>query len=186
MDKETLKVIGDLSLENFFGAKKVPTPDEIIEQDIWIDAEIERIGIGKLQILIQAAVEIRPKARCELSGYAVGAAVLWNSGRVDAGFNIEDPTYTLTEHAETMGMKKGIGEKENAIEAIAVCHAGESQSCGICRQYMTKFQENVLVIAVDPEGKPFNVTSLQILLPYAFSGKQLEEQQEQQLEKASE
>lgn len=185
MDKEGLKVISNLSLEDFSGAKKVPTPDEIREQDTWIEAEIGRIGIEKFQILIQGAVEIRLKAKCEFSDYAVGAAILWTSGKVEVGFNIEDLTYTLTEHAETMAMKKGMfdepakeeEEESDSIEAIVVCHAGESQACGICRQYMVGIQENVLVIAVDPKGNPFNVTSLKILLPYAFSKKQLKEQQ---------
>lgn len=182
MSKESAVAIKTLSLEDLLGAKKVPTPEEIAEQSAWINAEVGRIGVEKLQELIESAVEARKKAINEFSGYAVGAAVLWSSGNIYAAFNIEEPAFTLTDHAEIGGIKRGIFQDElengHTIKAIVICHAGKSQACGICRQYMIGFQENVLVIAVGPKGNPFNMTSLQILLPYSFGKKQIEEQRQ--------
>lgn len=54
-----------------------------------------------------------------------------------------------------------------------VCHSGDSESCGACRQEIAEHCDNALVINVDPEGNPLTVTSLQTLLPFAFTPKDL-------------
>lgn len=158
----------------FFDTIKVPTKKEIEEERIWIEAEIKRIGGEKLKKLVTAAVKIRSRAYKPYSNYAVGAAILCSSGKIYAAPNTEVVTYSQTGHAESNAINKAISEGEAGkgrkfIEAVAVCHAGESGPCGACRQEIVEHCDNALVIDVNPKGNPLAATSLKILLPYSFT-----------------
>ena len=153
---------------------KVPSPSEVEKERTWIEEQIIEIGDDKLKELVEKAVEARVKAYKPYSDYPVGAAVLCNSGKIYSAPNTEVVTFTQTGHAEHNSINKAIseGEAESSrkfIKALAVSHSGGSESCGACRQEITEHCDNALVISVDQEGKPITVTSLKILLPYAFS-----------------
>lgn len=152
----------------------VPSPAEIEQERAWIQEEIERIGEEKLGDLARAAVEARAHAYAPYSGYAVGAAVLCSSGEIYVAPNTEVVTYFQTGHAEENAISKALSEGEGKdnrrfIEALVVCHSGESQPCGSCRQVIAEHCDNALIIDVDPEGNPVSSTSLKILFPLAFT-----------------
>lgn len=50
--------------------------------------------------LSEAALDVRKKAYCPYSGFAVGAALLAKSGEVYTGVNIENAAFTPTNCAE--------------------------------------------------------------------------------------
>jgi len=158
----------------FLKAIKVPSLEEIERERLWISSEIERIGEEKLTELVTAAVGVRDRAYKPYSDYAVGAAILCSSGKIYSAPNTEVVTYTQTGHAESNAINKAISEGEaekgrRFIEALVVCHSGESAPCGGCRQEIVEHCDNALIIDVDPEGKPITATSLKILFPFGFT-----------------
>ncbi len=157
----------------YFKAIKVPSPAEIEQERIWIQTRIEQIGDDKLHEIIDLARDVRGRAYKPYSNYAVGAAILCKSGKTYCACNTEVVTYTQTGHAESNAISKAIsegeaGENRDFIDALAVCHSGKSQPCGGCRQTIAEHCDNALIIDVDLEGRPLNITSLKILFPYAF------------------
>jgi len=152
----------------------VPSPEEIEKERVWIQSEIERIGEERLRQLITKAVNVRLHAYIPYSGYAVGAAILTSSGKMFAAPNTEVVSYSQTGHAESNAINKAISEGESAdnrrfIDALVVCHSGQSGPCGACRQEIVEHCDNTLIIDVDPDGNLLTVTSLKVLLPYAFT-----------------
>ena len=140
----------------FLEAVKAPSPKEVEKERLRVKSEIERIGEEKLRELATAALGVRIRAYKPYSGYAVGAAVLCTSGKIYSAPNTEVVTYTQTGHAESNAINKAISEGEGEkgrkfIEALVVCHSGESAPCGSCRQEIAEHCDNALVIDVDPK-----------------------------------
>ncbi len=100
---------------------------------------------GTEKALCRAAFEAMGKAYCPYSGYAVGAAVITDSGKIYSGCNIESATHTPTVCAERTAVFKAISEGERGFKAIAVCGGkggrieGRFPPCGVCRQVMAEF-----------------------------------------------
>lgn len=158
----------------FLNKIKIPSSAEIKKESSWIQSEVERIGEKKLEELTTAAVDARSQAYIPYSHYAVGAAILCSSGKIYSAPNTEVVSYSQTGHAESNSINKAISEgeakkKRKFIEALAVCHSGESAPCGACRQEIVEHCDNTLIIDVDIKGKPVIVTSLKILFPFAFT-----------------
>lgn len=119
--------------------------------------------------LIHAALAARANAHCPYSGFAVGAALLAESGRVYTGANCESASYGATVCAERAALTAAITAGERRFEAIAIV-AGDSPTppCGICRQLLAEFGE-MTVVCADATGENRRVFSLSALLPEAFS-----------------
>lgn len=152
-----------------------PTSKEIESERNWINKEICTIGLPILENLARRASEVRKIAYTPYSKYHVGAALLTTSGKEEAGQNIEIVSYSETGHAEEQAAKnavsKGVIQEEGRkfIRAIAVSHEGDTAPCGRCRQIITEFCDNALVLVADTGGNIRNITSIKILLPYAFT-----------------
>lgn len=151
-----------------------PTPTEIeIERD-WINEEILQIGLSTLEKLAKKASEARSTAYTPYSKYTVGAALLRTSGKEEAGQNIEMVTYSETGHAEEQAAKNAVSkgavqeEGRKFIRAVAVSHKGDTAPCGRCRQIISEFCDNALILVADTKGNIKNITSIKTLLPYAF------------------
>ncbi len=118
--------------------------------------------------LIQAAIEARRRAYVPYSHYPVGAALLTRSGRVYEGVNIENAAFPTTMCAERVAVFKAVSEGEMEFEAIAVVTANAGMPCGSCRQVLSEFGLDTLVIIADSEGKIACELSVGSLLPGAF------------------
>lgn len=118
--------------------------------------------------LISAAKEAATKAYCPYSGYAVGAAVLTDSGRIYGGCNVENASYSLTVCAERNAIFKAVGEGEKEIVALCVYSAGDKPPypCGACRQTLAEFCDDAEIIVAGKDGS--KETTLKKLLPSAF------------------
>lgn len=133
-----------------------------------------------LENLAKKASEARKIAYVPYSGYLVGAALLTVDGKETAGQNIEVVTYSETGHAEETALKNAVSsgviqqEGRKFVRAIAVSHEGDTAPCGRCRQIITEFCDNSLVVVADSDGNIRNITSLKTLLPYAFTPSDLE------------
>ncbi len=119
--------------------------------------------------LMAAAVQARATSHSPYSRFAVGAALLTESGAIFHGCNVENASYGLTCCAERTAVFKAVSEGERRFVAIAVT-AREGQGappCGACRQVMSEFAPDLLVYWRDARGRILH-KSLSALLPDQF------------------
>lgn len=125
--------------------------------------------------LAEAALDVREKAYCPYSHFAVGAALLAKSGEVYTGVNIENAAFTPTNCAERTAFFSAIAKGEREFLAIAVAggKAGAAPEdfcapCGVCRQVMREFcGDDFEIIFVKPNDE--KIYTLKDLLPQSFS-----------------
>ncbi|OGO69233.1 MAG: cytidine deaminase [Chloroflexi bacterium RBG_19FT_COMBO_56_12] len=120
------------------------------------------------QKLVDAALQARQWAYAPYSAYQVGAALLTSSGRVYDGVNVENAAYPTSMCAERVAVFKAVSEGERQFEAIAVATSNGGTPCGSCRQVLSEFSLEMLVLVVDGEGKIVQEATLSDLLPGAF------------------
>ncbi len=127
------------------------------------------------QRLLAAALEARARSHSPYSGYAVGAAVLDEQGRIHAGCNIENAAYPqgwCAEASALTALRMAGGQR-----ALAVLVTGPGPDiitpCGGCRQKLREFAaRDLVVIAGDPTGIRQQWT-LEQLLPFSFGPEHL-------------
>lgn len=120
------------------------------------------------QKLVEAALQARRWAYAPYSGYHVGAALLTSSGRVYDGVNVENAAYPTSMCAERVAVFKAVSEGERQFEAIAVATSNGGTPCGACRQVLSEFGLEILVLVVNGEGIIIQEAPLSTLLPGAF------------------
>lgn len=122
------------------------------------------------QALIRAAREARAHAYAPYSGYAVGAAVLADDGRVFAGCNVENASYGLSMCAERVAVFGAAAAGAQRLAAAAVCTPDGGTPCGACRQVLLEFAaapDQFTVWVVSPDQVMARYT-LAELLPHGF------------------
>jgi cytidine deaminase len=125
-------------------------------------------------VLVQAAIEARKWAYIPYSGYAVGAALLTESGKIYDGVNIENAAYPTTVCAERVAVFKAVSEGERRFKAIAVVTANAGTPCGSCRQVLSEFGLDTIVYIANDQGEVRIETTVNDLLPGAFQPKDLD------------
>jgi cytidine deaminase len=128
-----------------------------------------------LQALLAAARQARQRSYSPYSRYAVGAAVLDETGAIHAGCNVENAAYPQGWCAEATAL--GAMVMAGGTRAVAVLVAGPGPEtitpCGGCRQKLREFGDaHTLVIAADPGGVKQSWT-LEQLLPHSFGPEHL-------------
>ncbi|GIW87166.1 MAG: cytidine deaminase [Isosphaeraceae bacterium] len=122
-----------------------------------------------VESLDRVAREAAGRAYCPYSGFAVGAAVQAEDGRIFAGCNVENASYGLTlcaERAAVGAMVAGGGRRVVAV-AIYTPTPEPTTPCGACRQVMREFgQEAVIWSSCDGPGRW--QSSVSEMLPAAF------------------
>ncbi len=131
-------------------------------------------------LLVAAAFEARKNAYVPYSGFAVGAALLSDDGRIFLGCNIENVTFSPTVCAERTAFFKAVSEGVNEFLAIAVVggleNLGEGQvdfctPCGVCRQVMAEFCDADFKIITARSRDEYQEHTLAELLPLASKPK---------------
>lgn len=125
--------------------------------------------------LIEAATEARKHSYAPYSNYKVGAALLTKSGKIYTGCNIENAAYTPTICAERTAIYKAVSEGARDFIAVAVVTSDGGAPCGVCRQVMREFAEEMIVIKADINGS-YTSGSLSELLPDSFGPDNLSNQ----------
>jgi cytidine deaminase len=116
-----------------------------------------------LERLRHAAVEAAVFAYAPYSRFYVGAALLFEDGRIATGCNVENMSYGLTSCAERNALFRAISERGAGprIRAIAVANRNGAASppCGACRQVLSEFVTANAVVtfpgADGPETRSF-------------------------------
>ena len=123
--------------------------------------------------LIAEAVEARRSSYSPYSGYAVGAALLADDGRVFLGTNVENASFGLTVCAERSAFFRAIQDGCRNFRALAVVTADGASMCGACRQVAREFSPGLKVYLADEEGN-HRCTTLAYLLPDSFGPDRLD------------
>jgi len=118
--------------------------------------------------LIQTALEARKWVYAPYSNYPVGAALLTASGRTYDGVNVENAAYPTSMCAERVAVFKAVSEGELQFEAIAVVTRDGGSPCGSCRQVLSEFGLETIVLIADDKGNITSETTVDELLPGAF------------------
>lgn len=118
--------------------------------------------------LVREAIAARRGAYAPYSGYAVGAALLADSGKIYNGANVENAAYPTSICAERVALFKAVTDGERDFEAVAVVTEKGGFPCGACRQALSEFGLDMRVIVVDEEGTLIADVALAELLPRAF------------------
>lgn len=118
--------------------------------------------------LMKMALEARQNAYAPYSHFAVGAALLAESGKVYTGCNIENASYGLTCCAERNAIFAAVGAGERRFKMLAV--AADSPEpvapCGACRQVIAEFGIPLVVMGNLKEAT--KTMTAEELLPYGF------------------
>ena len=152
-----------------------PNSSDLQAEKARIQNEVEAIGMTKLAELASAAFAAKDRTYSPYSHFPVGSAVLDTKGHIHTGQNIEVATYSESAHAEEQAVKNAVSTGVIAtngrmfVRAIAATAA----PCGRCRQIIAEFSDNPLIAILDTSGNIQTITSLAILLPLAFSPKDL-------------
>lgn len=123
--------------------------------------------------LIAAARTAAGHSYSPYSNFAVGAALLFDDGRVITGTNIENASYGLALCAETVAVAKAMDAGvRGGLVRLAVTGPGDDPitPCGRCRQVLSELAQlggtDPEVLCVGP-GEVRRVR-LSALLPHAF------------------
>lgn len=126
-------------------------------------------GLPKELELLAAAREAFDSAYAPYSGFRVGAAVLDDEGRIFSGCNVENASYGGTVCAERNAIGAAVRAGARRIVACVVHtkHTRATPPCGICRQVLREFGDDMIVVSVTDSGQAAH-WSLDALLPDAF------------------
>lgn len=127
------------------------------------------------QKLIEAAQKAREQAYSPYSGIRVGAALLGKSGKITAGCNIENASYSATICAERVAFARALYAGERDFTAIAIVGGHELDvatdyfyPCGVCRQWMAEFCAPEFIVLAARSAEDYQTLTLAELLPHSF------------------
>ncbi|MGL5796211.1 MAG: cytidine deaminase [Waterburya sp.] len=124
------------------------------------------------QQLMEVATQALASAYAPYSQFRVGAAVLTTTGKIFAGCNVENASYSLSMCAERNAIANAImveGSDKIEIKAIVVVNNQDvpCSPCGACRQVIWEFGQQAEVIFRSVQG--WQHSNIKELLPYGFS-----------------
>ncbi|HMU38552.1 MAG TPA: cytidine deaminase [Pseudomonadota bacterium] len=119
--------------------------------------------------LAEQAILAQGLAYAPYSRFPVGAALRGADGRIFVGANVENASYGLTVCAERTAVIAGVLAGVRVFSAMAICTrlSPPAAPCGMCRQTLSEFCEDLDLLLVSPDGVA-EKTTLAALLPRAF------------------
>ncbi|SEG54873.1 cytidine deaminase [Bryocella elongata] len=124
--------------------------------------------------LRELATAVAQHSYSPYSHFRVGAALLLTDGTIFTGCNVENASYRLTSCAEQAAIARAVSELGPRIRlrAVAVANLNDSASmpCGACRQTLSEFGDDDVLILYPAEHNEPAETTLGALLPHAFRG----------------
>ncbi len=119
--------------------------------------------------MIELAQSAMKNSYSPYSHFKVGACLKTVNGKYFVGTNIENSSYGASICAERSAISCAISSGEKNFEAIAIVSSGDDYCppCGICRQVLSEFGDNIkVVLAKSPQD--YVVYNLSELLPHKF------------------
>lgn len=124
-----------------------------------------------IQALSELAFSVQQNSHSPYSNFKVGSALLADNEQQYAGCNVENASYPLGQCAEASAISAMIAGGGKRIKEILIASPNSDfcPPCGGCRQKIQEFADNsTQVHMVTKQGK-VHTTTLQALLPLAFS-----------------
>ncbi|MCD6436617.1 MAG: cytidine deaminase [Clostridiales bacterium] len=123
--------------------------------------------------LMEEAEKAKENSYVPYSNFAVGAALVTESGDIYTGCNIESASYGATNCAERTAIFKAVSDGHRKIKKIAIIsNLEETYPCGICRQVMAEFGDDIEIIIGNVDN--YKTLTLDDLFPHSFTKKDLE------------
>lgn len=122
--------------------------------------------------LLECAKKASENSYSPYSKFPVGACVLYQSGNIYVGANVENSSYGLTLCAERNAISTAIAQGEKTkIVAIAIYSPTQKPCtpCGACRQWIQEFKESDdTKIISDDKNSELKIWTIDELLPHTF------------------
>ena len=127
--------------------------------------------------LVAKAIEARKLSYSPYSNFKVGAALLCKDGKVFLGANVENSSYPLCMCAERNALYNAMmnGYKKSDFLSLAIAADTDEPCppCGACRQVISElFPREGEIVLANLKGD-IKSSSIEELLPFAFSGDDL-------------
>ena len=121
-------------------------------------------------LLVERAWAARTQLYAPYSKFAVGAALLAESGEVYSGCNVENVSLGLTICAERSAVVAAVQAGCRKFSGIAIVADTDSRlvPCGACRQFLAEFEPSLPIHTVDRGGQSHSWL-LSELLPLPFA-----------------
>ena len=135
--------------------------------------------------LLTEARNVTKEAYAPYSHFHVGAVALLANGEIVAGTNQENASYPVGICAERVLLGSVATLHPNVpIKSLAISYNSKNiksdhpiSPCGMCRQalleYETRLRKPIRLILSGQQGKIFIIKSASLLLPFAFTKKEL-------------
>jgi len=120
--------------------------------------------------LLKQASEAAQNAYAPYSKFRVGACALFEDGKTYCGCNVENASYGLTLCAERNALSSAVADgQKSKLLAVAIysLDAKFCTPCGACRQWVTEFSKDALIILENEEENTL-IYSMEELLPHSF------------------
>jgi cytidine deaminase len=123
-----------------------------------------------LETLLDAARRVRANAHAPYSGFAVGAALSDEQGRVHVGCNVENAAYPqgLCAEAVALGALVAAGGRRVTAAAVVADAPRPVTPCGGCRQKLREFAAAATPVRCANLAGDHDDTTLGALLPASF------------------
>jgi cytidine deaminase len=130
------------------------------------------LSIAEQQHLRGLAQAVAANSYSPYSHFRVGAAILLTDGTIVTGCNVENCSYRLTSCAEQAAVARAVSERGPNIRlravAVANLNGAPSMPCGACRQTLSEFGDDDVLILYPGQDGADKSTTLGELLPHAF------------------
>lgn len=127
--------------------------------------------------IIEKAILAREGAYCPYSNFKVGAAALFEDGKIYTGCNIENASFGATNCAERTAIFNGVSNGNRVLKELALIGDTNNYTypCGICRQVITEFAESKdIKIYIIKNENDYIEKTLEEIMPGSFTKKDLE------------
>lgn len=118
--------------------------------------------------LLNKAKEAASHSYSPYSKFKVGAAVQTSDGKIFTGANIENRSYGATICAERVAISKAVSEGHINFKVICIVGLNTNKilpPCGICRQFISEFGNDIEVIMANKKLE-YKIVKINELVPY--------------------
>lgn len=105
--------------------------------------------------LIAAATAARANSYSPYSEFPVGAAVLMEDGSIWAAANIENgiPALSICAERNAIAAAASAGLRRPQAVAVVTATSPPSRPCGLCRQTLTEFADDLPILVCNTQGE---------------------------------
>eukprot|EP00735_Rhodelphis_limneticus_P011787 TRINITY_DN4934_c0_g1::TRINITY_DN4934_c0_g1_i1::g.16646::m.16646 TRINITY_DN4934_c0_g1::TRINITY_DN4934_c0_g1_i1::g.16646 ORF type:complete len:173 (-),score=10.38,sp/P32320/CDD_HUMAN/41.04/4e-30,dCMP_cyt_deam_1/PF00383.17/1.8e-15,dCMP_cyt_deam_2/PF08211.6/4.5e-10 TRINITY_DN4934_c0_g1_i1:233-712(-) len=123
-----------------------------------------------LNMLIDAAIEVKSNSWSPYSHFRVGCAVLTDDMSIYKGTNVENASYGMTVCAERVAVFNAVSHGHKKIVAAVVSTDVKDcvkWCCGACTSVLLEFGQDIVVYSVRPD-RTYEWKYIRDLAPFAF------------------